>query len=100
MKILRMDRRKGKTTELIKMASEKWLYIICADKNRADIISNMAINMGLDIPYPITINELPIRSPYIKEVLVDDLEDLVFHMIRKPIVIATTSCELINENKI
>lgn len=99
MKILRMDRRKGKTTELIKIASEKDLYIICADKHRADIINSVAMKMNLHIPYPITINELPIRSPYIKEVLVDDMEDLLITMVRKPILLATTSCEVISENK-
>ena len=99
MKILLANRGKGKTTELIKLSNKEWKYIICSTKNRADNIIKMANKMNLDIPYPITFRELPIRSPYIKEVLVDDFEDLLIYLVGKPISIATTSCEIIDINK-
>jgi len=83
----------GKTTELIKKASEEHLYIVCADRNRLDVITQMAQHMELDIPFPITVDELPLRSPYIKEVLVDDIEDVLYRLIRKPILTASTSME-------
>lgn len=84
----------GKTTELIKKASEEHLYIVCADRNRLRVIINMAKQMERDIPFPITVDELPLRSPYIKEVLVDDVEDVLSRLIRKPILMASTSMEL------
>ncbi|WP_312286695.1 hypothetical protein [Terrisporobacter sp.] len=97
MKILNLDRGKGKTTELIKVSNEKWIYIVCADRKRAENISRMAMEMSLNIPFPITVNELPIRSPYIKEVLLDDVEDVLTRLIRKPVLIATTSCGIVDE---
>lgn len=84
----------GKTTQLIKKASEDKLYIVCADSNRARNIAHMARHMKLDIPFPITVDELPLRSPHIKEVLVDDIENVLSRIIRKPIVMASTSMEL------
>ena len=97
MKILNLDRRKGKTTELIKLSNEKWLYIICLDRQRAEHISNMAMDMKLDIPFPITMRELPLRSNFIKEVLIDDMEDILSCLIQKPVLYATTSCEVVNQ---
>ncbi|MCJ8008105.1 hypothetical protein [Lederbergia wuyishanensis] len=84
----------GKTTELIKKASEEKLYIVCADRNRLKVITQMAKEMELDIPFPVTVDELPLRSPFIKEVLVDDIEAVLYQLIRKPILIASTSLEL------
>lgn len=92
-----MDRRTGKITELIKMAHENWLYIICLDRQRAELISDMAKEMGLDIPFPITLRELPIRNPFIKEVLIDDMEDILQTLVQIPIKYAATSCEIINK---
>lgn len=94
MKIYRRDRRTGKTTQLIKESHDKWRYIICANHQRAGEISKLAQQMGLDIPFPITVGELPIRSQFIKQVLVDDVEDVLQSMIGKPIDACTTSCEI------
>jgi hypothetical protein len=80
----------GKTTELIKVANEKGMYIVCASRQRAKYVAD------LDIPYPISVDELPIRSQFIKEVLVDDIEDVLSALIRKPIYQATSSLELRN----
>lgn len=99
MKILSLERGQGKTTELIKLSNKNWTYIICLDRKRAEYINNMAMKMNLDIPFPITLNELPLRSNFIQQVLVDDMEDLLQHIIRKPIVYATTSCEITNKIK-
>lgn len=84
----------GKTTELIKMASEEQLYIVCLNRHRVKHIANMAREMKLDIPFPVTVDELPLKSPFIKEVLVDDLEDVLSHLVGKPIRQMTTSWDL------
>jgi len=72
----------GKTTELIKESHEKNLYILCVDRHRAMYIERLARHLELSIPYPITINELPIsKGSSIKEVLVDDVEDILARLI-------------------
>jgi EAL domain-containing protein (putative c-di-GMP-specific phosphodiesterase class I) len=83
----------GKTTELIKVASEKHLYIVCADRNRVHVVSQMAREMKLNIPFPISVEELPLRG-YMDEVLVDDVEAVLYQLIRKPVLMASTSMEL------
>nr|WP_302596961.1 hypothetical protein [uncultured Cellulosilyticum sp.] len=50
--------------------------------------------MKIDIPYPITVNELPVRSRFIEEVLIDDIEDVLYRIIGKHIATATTSCKI------
>lgn len=95
MKIIRRNRGKGKTTELIKLSSEKWYYIVCSTKRRAEHIVNMADKMGLDIPFPLTLKELPTHSPYIRGLLIDDFEEVLQHLVGGvPIVQCTTSCEV------
>ena len=81
----------GKTTQLIKKAHEEHLYIIFADQNRLRVITETAEKMGLDIPHPITARELPLRSKYIKEVLIDDLEAVLYKVIGRPILMMSTS---------
>lgn len=95
MKILRADRGQGKTTELVKMSNKEWKYIVCRDTQRVDVIVEIANKLGLDIPYPITIKELPIsQGSYIKNVLIDDIEDVLKYIVGREIDYATTSCEV------
>ncbi len=94
MKIIRLDRGKGKTTELVKISNSEWKYIVCKDQQRLNVIKKVASDLNLDIPYPITVSELPLRSKHIESVLVDDIEDVLEYIIKKPIDIATTSCEI------
>lgn len=84
----------GKTTKLIKKANKERLYILCADTKRSQFITKMARDMELDIPFPITVRELPLRSPFINKVLVDDIEDVLTQIINKPILLASTSLKL------
>ncbi|EPZ0458935.1 hypothetical protein ACXI9T_004202 [Bacillus paranthracis] len=83
----------GKTTELIKKASANNLYIVCASKNRVMYVSDLAKKLDLDIPFPISVSELPLHG-YMKEVLVDDAEDVLSALIGKRVVGASTSMEL------
>lgn len=83
----------GKTTELIKKSSSDQLYIVCADRQRLKVITQMAKSMELEIPFPIIAEELPLRSPFIKKVLVDDVESVLYRLIQKPILMASTSME-------
>lgn len=96
MKIIRGDRRSGKTTELIKKSHDEWKYIVCRDRQRVKFIESYAREMNIDIPFPIEIRELPLKSNFIKSVLIDDIEDVLEYIIGKPIDYATTSCEIEN----
>lgn len=75
--------------KIIEEAYKQQLYIVCADTQRAQKIIETANKMGLDIPFPITVKELPIQSCYIEKVLVDDIENVLTNLIGKPIDIAT-----------
>lgn len=95
MKIIRMNRGQGKSVELIKLSSEKWYYILCMDKRRARSLVAKADEMGLEIPYPITVAELPIHSPYVRGLLIDDVDYVLQKLVGIPDVIqCTTSCEI------
>ncbi|MPQ32455.1 replicase [Clostridium estertheticum] len=94
MKIIRVNRGNGKTTELVKKSNKEWQYIICKDEQRVQIIMETAKWLKLDIPFPIIIKELPLRSIHIESVLVDDLDDVLESIIGKRIDYATTSCEI------
>lgn len=94
MIILKKDRRKGKTTRLVQIANKEWKYIICRDEQRVKAIMETAKKLNLDIPYPVIVKELPLRSVHIDSVLVDDIEDVLEYIIRKPIDFATTSSNI------
>lgn len=104
MQILRMGRRCGKTTQLVKQASEGGLYIICANKERAYHIMQVAEELGVNILFPITVGEIAdsrgIKSMYIDKVLVDDVEDVLRAFIGKTVLLATTSCDVIVKVKV
>jgi len=82
-------RRSGKTTKLIKYASENGLYIVCADKKRVKIIADQAKEMGVDLRYPICLSELPLRSRFIKKVCIDDVHDILERIIGVPVDVMT-----------
>lgn len=85
------ERRCGKTTELIKRASEDNLYILCANRTMAKLIFEQAKDMKLDIPHPITIEDLPLRSPYVDKVLIDEVEMILQQLIGRPVESMSTS---------
>ncbi len=95
MKIISADRGQGKTTKLVKMSNKEWKYIVCRDNQRVDVIIKTAERLGLDIPYPITVRELPISQfSHIESVLIDDIEDVIQYVIGRRVDYVTTSCEI------
>ncbi|WP_277680350.1 hypothetical protein, partial [Gracilibacillus dipsosauri] len=93
-KIIGGKRYCGKTTELIKKASDEHLYILCPNNDIARVIFKQAKKMGLDIPFPITISDLPLKSPHIKEVLIDEVEMVLQQIIGKRVVGMSTSYKM------
>ena len=83
--IVMTGRRNGKTTDLIYVSAETGMYILCATREQVQHIAKMAKDLGKDIPYPICIEELPLKSRYIDKVLVDGAEDILERFIGKKI---------------
>ena len=73
MNIIADSRQTGKTTRLIQISAETGLPIIALDRNRIDNIKNLAHKMQVDIPEPIHWTS----TPFYREVLVDDAEDIL-----------------------
>ena len=75
------DRRSGKTTELIKESARTGAYIVVSCKNEARNVFRLSKELGLNIPYPLTVNEMIYESPssYIfqKGILIDNLERIL-----------------------
>lgn len=83
MNIVIGERCSGKTTRLIERSAKDQLYILTSTKPRARAIFDNAIRMGLDIPYPITVEEYlrgdKFRGSSIRRdgILIDDLDDVL-----------------------
>jgi len=97
MKIISKPRGGGKTTELIQEAGKGFYYIVCRNVKEAQRIANQAKSMKIDIPYPITYDEL-LQGRYftkgVKGFAVDQIEDLVTHFTGNLVKVGT-----ITENK-
>lgn len=74
-------RQSGRTTRMIKKAAENNIHIVVANGPRAHFIHSMAREMGLSIPFPITVSELKqiklLGHRDIREVYVDDADDVL-----------------------
>ena len=42
MKVIARPRQGGKTTELVKLAAEEFLYVVCPDRHQARHVQHMA----------------------------------------------------------
>jgi len=57
MKIIYKPRQSGKTLEAIKMSAETGCRIVCHSKEECNRVFYMAQEMGLSIPFPMSIDE-------------------------------------------
>ena len=82
MKLIITPAGGGRSTELIKRSAETGTYIVVSTHSRALVLADMAREMGLSIPFPITWNEvykMQRNSDFsrLKSVYVDDIDDLL-----------------------
>jgi len=80
MKVIHKPRRTGKTTELIKIASQEGGYIVCYSYEEVYRISKTAEEMGEQILFPITYDEFlngSFCSKNIKAFYIDNVELLL-----------------------
>lgn len=80
MKVIYKEAGKGRTTELVRMSSKNWTYIVVPTPDQVRNIVDIAHQEGLDIPYPLTLNEVinnKLKGSSIKEVLIDNADQFV-----------------------
>jgi hypothetical protein len=83
MKKIIGNRNTGKTTELIKMSAEKGFYIVCKNQSEASNIAIKALDLDLQIPFPITYEEFINKDYYprgIRGFLIDNVEMLLLRL--------------------
>lgn len=80
-KLILGDRQSGKTIELIKESARTGAYIVVSCRKEAHNVFGSAKELGLNIPFPLTVAEVIYESPssYIfqKGILIDNLERIL-----------------------
>ena len=83
-KLIFGDRQSGKTTELIKESARTGAYIVVSCKNEARNVFRLSKELGLNIPYPLTVSEMIYESPssyvFQKGILIDNLERILCYL--------------------
>lgn len=86
MKVIYKGRGKGKTYDMIKIASENNGYILCSNVSQAQYIHELSKDIGLDINFPITYSELPLtKGQRIDNILIDNAEGFIERMVGKKV---------------
>lgn len=97
-------RATGKTTELIKIASQNNSTIVCVNNTRVNNVLEQSNKMGIEIKQPITWYDFIAKSNWgadrVDNFLVDDLDACVQSMTDVPIRAVTMTEEDNNENAI
>ncbi|MFW5847491.1 MAG: hypothetical protein ACOCVF_01040 [bacterium] len=88
MKKIIMEKGCGKTHQLILKSASTGHYIVCFDSNEASRIQSKAMDMGVQIPFPLTFSEFLNKEYYarnIKGFLIDNVEMLIQELTSVPI---------------
>ena len=97
MIIIRVERRTGKTTKLIKISAETGYYIVTKNTVTAKLIFKQSQQMKLKIPFPLTFREFTEDQYYplgVKGLLVDNMELLLNDISQGLIKYCTTTAEV------
>ena len=96
-KVILQDRSTGKTTRAIKMAHEEDLYILVPNEKMARYISEMSQDMGLEIRFPLLLQDLEpgriSRQVARKGIIVDEGLMILKELLGVPIRMMTLSDE-------
>jgi hypothetical protein len=88
MKVYARPRQGGKTTELVRLAAQEFLYVVCPDRAQALHVQRVARDMGLDIPFPMTWGEF-LRCDYhskgVRGFVIDNLDLCIQGMSHVPV---------------
>jgi hypothetical protein len=80
MRVICKPRRAGKTTDLIKMAAQSQAYIVVMHRREAQRIAEQAEEMGLDIRFPVTFEELlqtKMVGSFVRNIIIDNADILL-----------------------
>ena len=83
MRIIQMPRGSGKTYRLVKYSAKHNIPILVrnnADKERYLEIAKAEGLVGL-MPTPLSLSDLPMQDPVMEEVLVDDIDKMLDHLL-------------------
>lgn len=83
MKIISKGRGEGKTAELVKMSAETQIPIL---HHYPPYVEDVAEELGLSIPRPISIREFNIEKP--EKVLIDDVDFMLKRLLGTEVVAA------------
>lgn len=95
MKVIYGSRRSGRTTQLIEACAEaekngEACCIVCHSHQEARRIMQRAEEMGLEIPYPISFDALPLKGTnHYMKLYIDNAEFLLQQMLGMPIEAVT-----------
>lgn len=94
MKVVASPRGTGKTTEAILESAKTGKYIVTVNKKQTKMVADMAKKLKLNIPFPITLDEiLRGTGPLVKEVIVDEAGLILEQIINKKITMLTATSE-------
>ena len=96
MKVICRPRQAGKTTEIIKRAADEFLYIVCINRHEVVRIAAQAKEMGLDIPFPVTIDEVlngRMQGSRIKGFAVDNADLIIERLISGPVRVVSVNSD-------
>ena len=88
-------RRTGRTTALIEQSAKDWLYMVCTNRKEAERVMREARRMGLDIPMPITHDDLIVGrfcGRGIRGFLVDDV-DMVLAVLARGVPVRSAALD-------
>ena len=98
MRLIAGNKASGKTTKAIEASAREWKYIVAKDFSEVRNIVQKAKEMKLDIPYPVTIDELlgynlNRTSMKVDGIIIDNALDVLQKIINVPITLATINME-------
>ena len=85
MKKIIKPRQAGKTTDLIEISEKTGVYILTANRNRAECVFRMAQEQNRNIPFPVTLwdyQKTGFRGSFINHILIDDAEEVLHELFR------------------
>ena len=105
MKLILRSRGLGKTTELIKKSAKLLKegcrnFIVVSTQNEAVRVAEVARDLNLNIPFPLTFNEFMTGQYHnVSVLLIDQADHLIQEISRVPIVWATMDYDLDDDIK-
>jgi hypothetical protein len=84
----------GKTTEIIKIAAENYSYIVCLSHRECARVAKYAEELGLKIPFPMTMDEFMngrFYRPGIKGGFVIDNAEAIIQRLAKGVTVRAMS---------